>query len=182
MDWVARCRSLIKYTYSVIKVAYQEFKTSLFTTSVQKLVYLLLVYRKEYKLLRESYMAYYYGPYSDDVSYCLHVLNQRGYLISQSVPYGTVYRPNPDREEVKLAEDKDCLKLLQSLKSYLGDINDTTRLSELSKTHFLITFYGSLDTDTVVKKSQLLGWKLTKEKVERYTQILKDAGLLKADT
>lgn len=175
-------KRVMRYAYALLRIIRQKYGISLYTTSIHKLIYFTLAKFND-PLLRKTYRPYYYGPYSDDLTHALNILKETKYIKTESEKYGIFHSVSDKKAPPLPEEERQVLQVVEKLVSSVPEgqeiLNDTTKLSEMAKTHFLWRFYPQLRTpQKLARRAQILGWKLSPERVESYLSILQNAGLL----
>ena len=174
-------KKIMRYAYALLKTICQKYKTSLYTTSIHKLTYFTLAKFND-QLLRRTYRPYYYGPYSDDLMYALNVLKEAKYVKTEREKYGVLYFVS-NKKAPSLPEEEQVYQVVKELINADPEeqdiLNNTAKLAELSKTHFLWKFYPELRTSQeLARRARILGWKLSPTRIDSHLSVLKKANLL----
>jgi len=167
-------KELARLAYSIIKILNREKNIRPFTTTIHKLIYFLLALKRP-KLLKKTYIPYFYGPFSRGVAYVLDALDLAGYLASERGPFGRQFRIKEEKDLPEENEAREVIDLFETLDSSL--LGDTRRLAELAKVHWVVTRYPDLSPEEIVREADKLGWKLSTEAVEEHLKILENARL-----
>lgn len=169
-------KELARLVYSIIKILNQEKKICPFTTTIHKLVYLLLALKRP-ELLKKVYIPYFYGPFSREVAYVLDALDLAGYLASERGPFGRQFQIKEEKALSEENEAREVINLFEALDSSF--LTDTSRLAELAKVHWVITRHPGLSPEEIVREADKLGWELSAEAVGKYLEYLEHLELLK---
>lgn len=162
-------------------------------TKLQKTVYFTGALTGE--LPRLGYRAYFYGPYSGEVTGAINELQGLGFLKQSSASSGSFdpqgfevarydYALTPEGKEI--AQEKSELhpeewtkikRAAEELKSL--NANDYVKLSIAAKTHYLLIERGGKATfDELAGMTPRFGWKVTTDQMSDAGQFLESLGLI----
>lgn len=165
-------------------------------TKLQKTVYFTGALSEH--LPRLGYRAYFYGPYSGEVTGAVNELQGLGFLNQSSASSGSVdprgfevarYDYALTSEGREIAQEKSehypeewkgIKKAAEALKSL--NANDYVKLSIAAKTHYLLVEKGGRATfNELAGMTPRFGWKVTTVQMSDAGQFLESLGLIQFD-
>lgn len=166
-------RKIVRYISAVLGISSQKGVPFLYTTPIQKIIYLTLA-ENDPDLLRQTYnMVYYNGPRSEDIVYCIHAMEQKKWLKTRKGPHGILYGLD-NCPVVCTEEKKQVAPVVDRLLAVAGEqVWNNRWIANLTRVHYLAQQFPG---DNLHRRAKLIGWKLTEEEIEDFLTVLRDTG------
>ena len=158
-------------------------------TLIQKKMYFLSVLTRE----DFGFRPHFYGPYSSIVSTALGTLTEADFIEETRFRYGipTTFG-EMSRFDYSLSESgrhvvKQRPEIVNPYRPYLDKINDSGIASDINtisiaaKVHFILSDQGEATINQIRQQANNLGWKFSKEDVDRVVNYLERLELVKSE-